>query len=300
MTPHLVHIGWAKAGSSILQSWFAAHPQIAFARAGVMGVRRVFDIANGQAPEPAGIRLRVTSEESLSTPHPGAGADIVDYFGHAGSPTTAERVCEHLRDLFPDAWILVVTRGFREALVSSYSQAVKIGAMGYFPASDPSYGGVGHPADGKWNYGQVISLYEKAFPGKVIVLPYELLRDDPAKFLSILTERFGLKDLSLPSSVDNPSLSALELAWYPFFSRFVRHAPLPGPLKTRLLRGYLHAISRGRLRRLAQVCQRLRPRPLPTAASIHPAVLARLAGQGQCLRGRQFYDGYLPEYLLTV
>ena len=37
MTGHLIHIGYAKAGSSFLRSWFAQHPQLAYAEGGIAG-----------------------------------------------------------------------------------------------------------------------------------------------------------------------------------------------------------------------------------------------------------------------
>ena len=295
MAPHLVHIGWAKAGSSILQDWFAAHPQIAFARTGILGVRRVFDLANGKAPDPAAIRLRVTSEESLATPHATAGAGTLAPM--ASSPGMApEGVCETLRDLFPGAWILIVTRGYREVLISSYSQAVKLGTMGYFPGWDPDYCAEGRPGFGKWDYPRVIRCYEAAFPGRVIVLPYELLRDDPGAFLGALEQVFQLDHRPLPPGIANPSLSPVELAWYPFFSRFIRYAPIPAALKRPLLRGYLRAVSRGRLRGLARACQRARPRRLPGADTINDAVLATLSSQPDWLRDREAYGKYAAFY----
>lgn len=262
-----------------------------------MGVRRVFDLANGRATSPAKIRLRVTSEESLATPHTTAGADAIRYSTEKHTPLSAGAVCDNLRDLFPDAWVLIVTRGYREALVSSYSQAVKLGTMGYFPATNPDFGSPGHPAHDKWNYAQVIRLYESNFPGRVIVLPYELLRDDPKRFINHISSLFELIDVPLPAKVVNSSLSAVELAWYPFFSRFVKYMPAPRFVKQRLLLRYLNLISHSGLRPFAEFCQRLRPRQLPTGDLIEEGVLRRFASDPRCFQDRSEYGDYLELYL---
>jgi hypothetical protein len=96
----------------------------------------------------------------------------------------------------------------------------------------------------------------------------------------------------------NPSLSAVELAWYPRFSGWVRGLPLPGRLKRRLLRGYLAALRAGRWRWLARICQRVRPREPVTAAMIPEAVLARFGGKVNRLREEPVFAPYAEDYRL--
>jgi hypothetical protein len=297
--PHLIHIGWAKAGSSVLQNWFKAHPQIAFSEGGLLGVRSSFDIANGKAGNPAGIRLRVTSDETLSTPHATAGEDVIGHLAaKAPAPDpTPEQVCEHLRDLFPEAVVLIVTRGFREVILSSFSEGVKRGGMHFFAPWLENFGAPGHHAFGKWDYDRAVACYEAAFPGRVIVLPYELLRDRPDDFIANLERRFGLDHVPLAARVINKSLSAAELAWYPLFTRFVRYAPLFGWPKRRMMRSYFSAITRRRLRGFAEACQRLVPRELPKAGLVDAAIVARFSPNAQTLRSRSVYGDYLRDYL---
>jgi hypothetical protein len=300
VTPHLIHVGFAKAGSTILQRWFDVHPQIAFARSGVLGLGSVFDIPKAAVAGRPPALLRVTSEESLATPHAGAGevapvpAESREHVPQAG----ADRVCGQLAELFPDAWILIVTRGFREVMLSSYSQYVKRGGTDPFFALNPEFGSAGHRSRGVWDYEGVIGLYEAAFPGRVLVLPYELLRDDPDRFLALVEAPFGLEHVPLPKGVVNPSLSAVELAWYPRFSALVRKLPLPARLKRRLLRGHLAALQAGRWKWLVEVCQQLRPREPVTAAIIPESVLARFGGKVQRLREDPVFRPYAQDYLL--
>jgi hypothetical protein len=300
VTPHLIHVGFAKAGSTILQRWFAEHPQIAFSRSGVLGLGSVFDISRAAAAAARPPLLRVTSEESLATPHAGAGQasrEVSKPKEHVPQ-ADAERVCEALAGMFPDAWILIVTRGFREVMLSSYSQYVKSGGTDPFFALNPEFGGAGHRSRGVWDYDRVIELYRGAFPGRVLVLPYELLRDDPDRFLALVEAPFGLEHVPLPAGVVNPSLAAVELAWYPRFSGWVRRIPLPGRLARRLLRDYHAALGAGRWRRLANACQRLWPRQPVTGDMIPEEVLARFAGKVNRLREDPLFRPYAEDYRL--
>lgn len=264
-----------------------------------MGVRSSFDIANGKVGDPSGIRLRVTSDETFSTPHGTAGEDIIGHLAAKAlaSTPTPEQVCEHLRDLFPEAVVLIVTRGFREVILSSFSQGVRRGGMHFFSAWLENFGRPDHHAFGKWDYDRVAGCYEAAFPGRVIVLPYELLRENPEEFIRHLEGRFGLGHVPLAARVINGSLSAAELAWYPLFTRFVRYAPLPRWPKQRMMRLYFSAIKGRRFRGFAEACQRLVTLRLPTADMVDASIVARFSPNAQNLRSRSVYGKYLRDYL---
>src|SRR3954467_7065515 len=68
MTRHLIHIGFPKAGSTFLQHWFAAHPQIAYAKGGNAGIEGAFAIVDAALSPAAPQRWRVTSAEALTAP----------------------------------------------------------------------------------------------------------------------------------------------------------------------------------------------------------------------------------------
>src|SRR3954468_15161755 len=129
MSRHLIHIGYAKAGSTFLQRWFAAHPQIQYVEGGIAGYRDIYDVARQSAEPPPGIRWRVSSSEGLATPHPFVGLRDIDYRRMHGLhlPTAQANVRDALARLFPQASVLLVTRGFRSVMLSSYSQYVRTG-----------------------------------------------------------------------------------------------------------------------------------------------------------------------------
>src|SRR5262249_13996826 len=79
MTGHLIHIGYAKAGSTFLRSWFAQHPQLAYAPGGIAGFRDVYSMVEASASPGLQPLYRVTSAEAFATPVVGFGQDSLDY-----------------------------------------------------------------------------------------------------------------------------------------------------------------------------------------------------------------------------
>src|SRR5688500_13238402 len=119
---HLIHIGYPKAGSTFLQNWFRANPQIGYASGGLGGFRSVGHIVKDGATGPRRVRYRATSEEGLSMPRPHPEQPPSLPLGIAQA-----EVCAMLADLFPDAKILIVTRGFRSMIWSLYAEFVRRG-----------------------------------------------------------------------------------------------------------------------------------------------------------------------------
>lgn len=281
MTRHLIHIGYPKTGSNTLRAWFAAHPQIGFCDGAIAGWRSVYDIASGAAAGEPGILWRVTSGEGLATPHRDVGRRSVDYAALAPGEVAAaqERVCHELGALFPGAAVLILTRGFRAMLLSSYSQYVRTGGTRDFGAFCEA--GCGRI----WDYDRLIGLYEAAFGAEnVIVLPYEGLRDDPAGFVAGLEVRLGLDSVGVAIPALNPALSPEAMAWLP---RIARRMP------SRLLR---RAAAGSAMDRAARLLQRIRPLPLPKEAAVPETVLRRYRGCAARLRTRAAYAPYLTDY----
>lgn len=161
MSGHLLHVGYPKAGSTYLQRWFEAHPQLAYRDAGIAGFRDVYEIARAGARGEADPLYRVTSTESLSLPTADSGAVVIDYKQRRSTDMIAAqlRVCQMLAKLFPGAVVLVVTRGYAALFLSTYSQFIRSG--GSADLSDQIAG-----ARTRWFNGG--SLWKKLFPGKVV------------------------------------------------------------------------------------------------------------------------------------
>lgn len=300
MTGHLIHIGYAKAGSNFLRSWFAQHPQLAYAPGGIAGFPDVYSLVRAGGSPGAQPLYSVTSAEALATPHASFGQIAVDY-GQIQRDSMADaqtRTCELLAALFPTAHILIVTRGFRSMVLSSYSQYVRTGgdaslAMLCAAAGSPEAANLA-----PWNYNFLIGLYRSAFgDGQVIVLPYELLRDNAAAFLGEIAKRLGLAEIGVPAGRPNPSLSPVELAWYPRLARRVRTLPLGARARGAAWQLYVRAALTNRLRLPIALLQRLRPVDPVSDAPLTPELMEGFHGFASSLREEPLYRAYARDYL---
>lgn len=301
VTPgHLLHVGFPKAGSTALQSWFKAHPDMIFeidALAGYRGAQALTrDVAGRQEAA-----WHVTSSEHLAMPMVTHDPDDLSEF--TGSwPEGRRRVCELLGRIFPAATVLIVTRGFRSVLASAYSQYVREGGS---QTIEQLYGRGAKPglpltAGDIWDYDATIALYERAFGAQnVVVLPYELLAEDASAFIGLLEDRLGLPHAGIDVPRVNVSLTAAELTWYPRFSRCAsRGAALLGNRGELLTARYRARLGTTPLHRAATVLSALTPsRSAAAAATVPAAMLAACAGRAVRLAARAEYHPYRAEYL---
>lgn len=292
MIPHLVHVGFPKTGSTSLQNWFAAHPQIAFSRSGFAGSDTIWDFAHDAARTGA-VRCRVTSAENLSAPIERT-ADLYGRTLPMEIPGGQESVCQALAEVFPSAHILIVTRGFGATLRSGYSQLVRAGARFPFNAMTGSVG-IDSTSLAYLDYDRFVRLYRARFGDRVIVLPYELLRDDPHCFLSQITSALGLDAGPAGLTVANSSLTDAELEWYPRLSDKIARLPIPA-VRKRLMTRHLGWINSGRWRPLLPHLSRYARRP-PAALTISDDVLRSMTGYAKILAGEPLYRPYADAYL---
>lgn len=289
MTGHLIHAGYPKTGSNFLRRWFKAHPQLAYQEGGIAGWRMVYDISRQSAQPAQGALYRVTSSESLLSPHRSVGDSYVDYSNIRQMADAQREACELMAAIFPNAHVLMVTRGFRSMLFSSYSQFVRTG--GDFSIQEML--ALSNRAEMPWNYDAVIAMYARAFGDeKVIVMPYELLRDDPSAFTRAIEDRLGLAHFEGPRDRVNTALSPVELLWYPRLTRFVRRLPIGFRLK----RMYVRGVFGNRFRLPIAMLQRLRPGTPVTADAVPDDVLRSFRGMAESLRGNPLYAPYARDY----
>jgi Sulfotransferase family len=297
MTGHLVHIGAPKAGSHALRQWFTGHPELAYVEAGIAGYRDVFQIAREGATVRPGIRYRVTASEALSSPHPDVGRPFAYYDESRWTGTAAAQtaVCAALAGLFPTAHILLITRGFRSMILSGYSQYVRTGGDLDFSPFCTLLGNAAAAGEAVWDYNHLIRLYASAFgEAHLIVLPYELLRDDPEGFTRLLEARLGLGHFAPTRERLNVSLSPVEMYWYPRLTRAV--AAMPGGHLLR--RAYLRLANQHRLTVPIAVLQRLKAGSPVTLDLIPDELLSAFRGTADALRDNPLYTPYAREYLL--
>jgi hypothetical protein len=302
MQRHLVHVGYPKAGSTTLQAWFESRPELVFADDGIGGVTSAEGIASQVAVTDGAPRWVVTSAERLILPAIEARGPMA-----SAEPIAArrQRVCARLREMFGDATILIVTRGFRGIAASSYSQTLRWGPalsveefLSLYQESPEFEGSRG--TDGL-DYDAALRLYTDTFGEQnVVVLPFELLRDDPQGFLARLEQRLGLEHRSDEAPWRNASLSGAELYWYLRFSRVVERATARlGRPGTRLRRAYYRrGVRAGRLRRPADILSRVFRTPsVNPAEQIPDEVVETCRGLASSLATNPDYAPYAAEYL---
>jgi hypothetical protein len=289
MTRHLLHIGYPKTGSTFLQHWFAAHPQIAYVHGGIAGFGSVYAmIAEAAAGDP-GHLWRVTSHEAFSAPFPDAGRRIID-LARPGEGTPADRqarACALLAEMFPDAHVLIVTRGYRAMILSSYSQYVRVGG------ADDLETQVWQGGENPWTYDETIAMYRARFGDRVIVLPYELLARDPAAFRGELERRLGVAPFDFQDIVVNRSLSPVELRWYPRLARLVQRLPF----RRATSRLYRAAVFDNRLAPLVALLDQLWPAKPVDGAIITDELLEEARGLSDGLAADPVYLPFARDYL---
>ena len=304
MAQHLIHIGYPKAGSTFLQVWFERHPDLHYKPGALGGFHNVYEMAR---PLNASYKYYVTSCEALSTPSKYAGMIRLDFGGaepeEQKAPLRARQanVCALLKSLYPNSRILITTRGFKGMLVSGYSQFVKVGGREHPAEMCRKYierleAGYEHHHD----IDQLIAMYADAFGEEnLIVLPYELLRDDQNKFLAVLEERLGLEHVEIKLGRVNPSLSPEELYWYPLLSRAVAAgASRLGARGYRRVYGwYVRGTLENRFHRLVKALAWARPGKKISREDFPDDILNYLEGKATRLKTNHLYAPYAAEYL---
>lgn len=303
MARHLIHVGYGKAGSTFLQAWFAAHPGLRYAPGGLGGFRDVYEMS--RTPD-AACSYYVTSYEGLSLPVRSAGGMHLDFLSARPAPETRVKekqaaVCSVLKNLYPGSRALIVTRGFKGLIISGYSECVRLGTRLHLKGVCREFSEcLRTDGDHYWDFDYLIRLYAEAFGEEnLIVMPYELLRDDQDRFLALLEERLGISHAGVGPGRLNPSLSPEELYWYPLISRAVGSAAsrLGRARFQRVYRWYVLKILNNRLRPLVKLLRLLRPGGKITGADFPEEILDYCRGKATLLKEDPLYAPYAAEYL---
>jgi len=303
MAKHLIHIGYPKAGSTFLQAWFQQHPELCYVPGGLGGFHNIYEICQ---PSELSFKYFVTSCEGISSPHKDTGRFRLDE-GHRIQKRPEpikqgqQKVCSVLSTLYPGSSILVITRGFKGMLMSGYSQYIRSGGVMHLDEMCMQFADcVQTDAYHYYDFDYLIRLYSDAFGEEnLIVLPYELLRDDQSAFLTILEEKLGLEHIEPNFSRLNPSLSHEELYWYPVISRWVAAFALRlGEARYRkIYTWYIRQTMENRLQRVIGVLRRLKPDRRITEADFPVETLQYCHGKATRLKDLPHYGPYAAEYL---
>lgn len=206
MAAPLIHIGMHKTGTSWLQVHLFANPATGFWNAAPAAAARGKSRAKSRAKFGADLFYRDARGNMLleggfdaARARAALGVDRVPdgrclFVSHerlSGHPMSngVDRawICDRLHATLPDGRLLLVVREQRAMILSNYMQYLKFGGPhgigGYMapetdgraPALDLDY----------WNYDRLAEIYVRRFGrNNLLVLPYEMLRRDPAGFVA--------------------------------------------------------------------------------------------------------------------
>jgi Sulfotransferase family len=198
----LIHIGYHKTGSSWLQRFvFAGKAGAGFTRFSkgrdgpintLIVSPNALDFDAQAARTEFSELIRGADERGLSP--------VVSSERLSGHPFTggydSKDLAERLAAVFPDGRVLIVIREQREAVLSTYRQYVKAGG----PWSLRQF--LDPPVDTRtrirlfdpshFAYHRLIETYQRLYGAeRVLVLPYELLRSEPGRFVTSIAQFAG-------------------------------------------------------------------------------------------------------------
>ncbi len=306
----LLHIGFSKAGSSFLQEWFSKHPEINYTYVTFDSTGKMLNLEKPILTTNYNLngKVNVFSREGIISFPDLANKGLIEsclkkyqpyQFGDylVKKKALQEHTCNELHNKIPDSKILIITRGFESVIYSLYSQAIK----GGFPINFDEY--LNKPKKIlllNYDYNYLINLYVEKFNKKnVIVLPYELLRDNQNNFISIVEKSLNVNHYDIKIGKVNPSLSKEELFWYPVLSNII--LSLPGKrgsiYRSDFYKKYKDYLKENRLKSIAKVLSQLVPSSRKSD-QIPKGYLDEFKGKADILKNYPYYENYLGEYLI--
>lgn len=224
----LLHIGYPKTGSSWLQSFLFGNSDAGFAFLfGNNLTMRKAIIKLLVLPKPLVFDLEVCSEHFQPMRLDLINKGLIPVLSHerlAGTPHSggydSKELASRLAGIFPEGKVLIIIRNQKSMIVSAYKQYVRNGGVcslrrylqppyldGRIPLFDFDY----------FEYHRLIRHYLNLFgSSNVLVLPYELFREEPKEFVLKIIQFSGARAEiieGLPySSQENAALSGLSTA----------------------------------------------------------------------------------------
>ncbi len=208
MAKVLIHIGYRKAASTFIKNWFTNHPQLHYENRKIAGFSKTTALLSFIGNNnPADIQYYILSD------------NFTLFRGEKPEKTKLniqnyqKQSCDLLYSLFPNAKILIITRAPKSAILSEYNESIKNG--GHLTFNELSLLPETHSYfEAILDYNFTINLYYRKFGlDNVIVLPYELLADNPESFINYLEQSMNIKHVPVTSTSLNPSLSPNDSYW---------------------------------------------------------------------------------------
>ncbi len=310
MAKTLLHIGFSKSGSSFLQEWFDQHPGTNYTYVEFDNTGQIQNIVkpNLQNSCSDNNNISVFSREEIISFPDDVNRKLVNSYLRRNQPYEIDnyiyekkqlqnQACCFLYNKLPCSKILIVTRSFLSLISSLYSEIVKAG----FPIKFEDYlSRIKKLLLANYDYNYLIDLYvEKFNKENVIVLPYELLRDDQNNFISIIEKSLNINHYDIEIGKVNPSLSKEELFWYPVISNMILSLSRKRELiyRSNFYKKYKTYLMRNRLKPVAKFLSQLVPSSRKSN-QIPNGYLDEFKGKADILKNYPHYENYFGEYLI--
>lgn len=233
---YLLHVGYPKAGSTLLGDWFDKHPSIGFSDFTIGGIKdtnaliQLSKIDASAQPDVAVVR-----DMRFSIPR----IEEIDLQDISKIKKDQQRICETLYSFFPNSKVLIVTRGYKSLISANYSQYIKEG--GTYNVSEIQK--FTFLLKELFDYSYLVEQYIQKFGSdNVLVLPFELLKDDSLLFFDCIEKHLDIPHHEFKPLVLNPSLTLAEAKRLRQKSLFVeRFTNRFGAVGERLKRRYIES-----------------------------------------------------------
>lgn len=298
MSKFLIHIGYIKSGSTYLQAWFDKHPAMLYKYHGLGGFYNTRDLSWYAESEEQMHECFVISSEHLSVWK--SDSDIVGMrkgFKQYDIRKYQQKLCDTLYSLYPTGKVLIVTRGFTTMFNSMYAQYVFNGGTYNF---EDFYNSIGDNVPHIFDYSHVVSIYRQRFGhDNVIVMPYEMLRDDPEAFTDYIEKAMGMqRTFKFSKEKINATRDKKILNAHLIVSNALYHAVQILPYKAqRVVYGlYMKQNYSGKLSWLYKFVAARSGKEISLGNVT--GILKPLEGKADLLKNEPLFQPYLKEYLL--
>ena len=293
----LIHIGFPKTGSSYLQGWFDAHPRMYYQNHAITGFYHSHDIARyAESTDPIHDCF-VLSSEDLSVWKGEVDIVGVKYARFYDVKAYHAKLSETLHRIYPQAKMLIVTRGYISYFSSLYAQYISSGGALSFEVFHERFGSLFPVA---YDITHIVTQYRQVMGDEnVIVLPYELLNSDPQTFTKLIEHEVGITENFTGSKEKvNPSFDKKILATYLRVSNLLVRliSPLPYKIQAKIYGFYVHKLNQKRPHPVMRFLARFTKKDIEMKGM--EILVDSLKGRSEILRNEKLYQPYLKEYLL--
>lgn len=296
MSSVILHIGYSKAGSTFLKEWFTQHPGIR------LGGFKDYDSLSSyvENTDKSGRNQQfVLSNHIFNLFQWNFNEPLDKWMKKPDLFEYQSKMSDVLYDLFPKAKVFFVTRGFESVLKSFYSEYVRTGGLLSFSEMLEEY----HVNffSKVYNYDYLINLYvEKYGKESVVVLPYELLKEDENEFLIKLQNLLQVDCGEFTIEHVNPSLEHKVLSSHIVISKFTYKLSRCFGAKSgdKVYGLYMRWLLAGKFNLVIKALNKLQKES--DKLRVPDQMLRKFKGSAQILKSFPNYKKYHSNYLIDL